>query len=80
MLVRWVTGASATPHGQLVFFAQFLATSGVFFRLVTARPMEYRSGHAPDKRDVLATLMLGLLAGHRRYADITALRGDAVAA
>jgi hypothetical protein len=24
--------------------------------------------------------MLGLLAGHRRYAHITALRGDAVAA
>jgi hypothetical protein len=29
---------------------------------------------------VLGTLMLGLLAGHRRYAHITALRGDAVAA
>ena len=35
---------------------------------------------APDKRDVLGTLLLGLLAGHRRYAHITALRGDAVAA
>lgn len=32
------------------------------------------------KRDVLGTLMLGLLAGPRRYAHITALRGDAVAA
>ena len=41
---------------------------------------EHRSGNAPDKRDVLGTLMLGLLAGHRRYAHITALRGDAVAA
>jgi len=30
--------------------------------------------------DVLGTLMLGLLAGHRRYAHITALRGDTVAA
>jgi hypothetical protein len=29
---------------------------------------------------VLGTLMLGLLAGHRRYAHITALRGDAMAA
>ena len=43
-------------------------------------PLAYRSGNAPDKRDVLGTLMLGLLAGHRRYAHITALRGDAVAA
>lgn len=43
-------------------------------------PLEYRSGNAPDQRDVLGTLLLGLLAGHRRYAHITALRGDAVAA
>ena len=43
-------------------------------------PLAYRSGNAPDKRDVLGTLMLGLLAGHRRYAHITVLRGDAVAA
>jgi hypothetical protein len=29
---------------------------------------------------VLGTLMMDMLAGHRRYAHITALRGDAVAA
>jgi hypothetical protein len=80
MHVRWDEGAAATPHGQLVFFAEFLATTGVFERWVSACPLEYKSGNAPDKRDVLGTLMLGLLAGHRRYAHITALRGDAVAA
>ena len=80
MHVRWDEGAAATPHGQLVFFAEFLATTGAFERWVSACPLEYRSGNAPDKRDVLGTLMLGLLAGHRRYAHITALRGDAVAA
>ena len=80
MHVRWDEGAAATPHGQLVFFAEFLATAGVFERWVQACPLAYRSGNAPDKRDVLGTLMLGLLAGHRRYAHITALRGDAVAA
>jgi len=63
-----------------VFFAEFLATTGVFERWVSGCPLAYRSGNAPDKRDVLGTLMLGLLAGHRRYAHITALRGDAVAA
>ncbi len=78
--VRWDAGASATPHGQLVFFAEFLATTGVFERWVSACPLEYRSGNAPGKRDLLGTLMLGLLAGHRRYVHITALRGDAVAA
>ena len=80
MHVRWDRDAAATPHGQLVFFAEFLAATGVFERWVSACPLEYRSGNAPTKRDVLGTLMLGLLAGHRRYAHITALRGDAVAA
>ena len=80
MHVRWDRGAAATPHGQLVFFAEFLAATGVFERWVSACQLSYRSGNAPDKRDVLGTLMLGLLAGHRRYSHITALRGDAVAA
>ena len=80
MHVRWDRGAVATPHGQLVFFAEFLAATGVFERWVSSCPLAYKSGNAPDKRDVLGTLMLGLLAGHRRYAHITALRGDAVAA
>jgi hypothetical protein len=29
MRVRWDGQAQATPHGQLVFFAEFLATFGV---------------------------------------------------
>ncbi len=80
MHVGWDAGAAATPHGQLIFFAEFLPATGVFERWVSACPLAYKSGNAPDKRDVLGTLMLGLLAGHRRYAHITALRGDAVAA
>ena len=32
MHVRWDEGAPATPNGQLVFFAEFLATAGVFDR------------------------------------------------
>jgi len=58
---------------------EFLAATGVFERWVSSCPLQYRSGNAPDKRDVLGTLMLGLLAGHRRYAHITALRADALA-
>jgi hypothetical protein len=56
---RWDEGAAATPHGQLVFFAEFLAATGVFERWVSSCPLDYRSGNAPDKRDVLGTLMLG---------------------
>jgi hypothetical protein len=32
----------------------------------------------PRKRDVLSTLLLSVLAGHRCYAQVTALRCDAV--
>ena len=63
------------PHGQLVLFADlFGAATGVFKRWVSTGPLEYRSGNAPDKRDALGALMMGMLAGHRRYAHITALR------
>jgi len=80
MHVRWDETAQATPHGQLVFFAEFLSATGVFDQWVQSCPLEYRSGNAPAKRDVLGTLMLAILAGHRRYAHITAVRGDTVAA
>ena len=32
--------------------------------------------NAPCKRDALGTLLLSVLAGHRRYAQVTALRCD----
>ena len=47
MHVRWDDAAAATPHRQLVFFAEFLATTGVFARWVSSCPLEYRSGNAP---------------------------------
>jgi hypothetical protein len=44
-------------HGQSVFFAGFLASTGVFGRWVWRCPPEYRSGNALDKPDVLRTLI-----------------------
>ena len=79
MHVRWDQGAQATPNGQLVFFAEFLATAGIYDRWVEHCPLNYTSPNAPSKRDVLGTLLLAILAGHKRYSHITALRGDAVA-
>ena len=78
--VRWDETARATPHGQLVFFAEFLATVGVFERWVEDCPLSYTSPNASSKRDVLGTLMLGILSGSKRYAHIAGVRGDAVAA
>ena len=78
--VRWDETAQATPHGQIVFFAEFLATAGVFDRWVRGCPLHYSSPNASSARDVLGTLMLGILAGAKRYAHIAGVRGDAVAA
>ena len=80
MHVRQDKTAQATPHGQLVFFAEFLATAGVFDHWVDACPLRYSSPNASRARDVLGTLMLGILAGSKRYAHIAGVRGDAVAA
>jgi hypothetical protein len=80
MHVRWDESAQATSHGQIVFFAEFLATAGVFDRWVEACPLQYSSPNASRPRDVLGTLMLGILAGSKRYAHIAGVRGDTVAA
>jgi hypothetical protein len=45
---------------------------------VAACPLHYTSPNAPKKRDVLGTMVLSILAGHWRYAHITAVRGDGV--
>ncbi|MGD0779010.1 MAG: PAS domain S-box protein, partial [Candidatus Solibacter sp.] len=41
-------------------------------------PLHYTSGNAPEKRNVLGTLVLSVLAGHWRYAHINAIRGDGI--
>ncbi len=78
--VRWDETAQATPHGQIVLFAECLATAGVFDRWVHDCPLHYSSPNASRPRDGLGTLMLGFLAGAKRYAHIAGVRGDAVAA
>lgn len=80
MHVRWDHEAQATPHGQIVYFAEFLATAGIFDDWVKACPLHYTSPNASRVRDVLGTLMLGILSGSRRYAHLAGIRGDQVAA
>ena len=76
--VEWDPDAAATPLGHLAFFAEYLKVSGRFDALVADCPLHDTSPNAPSKRDILGTLMLSILAGQRRYAHITALRGDGV--
>jgi hypothetical protein len=76
--VEWDPAAAVTPLGQLPFFIEFLKVSGLFEAWVADCPLVYESNHASDKRAVLATLLLSILAGHQRYAHITAIRHDGV--
>jgi hypothetical protein len=52
MYARWDEQAAATPHSQLVSFAEFLQTTGVFERWASSCPLACRRGNASDKRDV----------------------------
>ena len=76
--VEWDPQAPLTPLGQASFFIEFLKVSGVFDALIADCPLHRTSPNAPSNRDVLGTLVLSVLAGHKRYAHVTALRADGV--
>ena len=76
--VEWDATAPVTPFGQLPFFIDYLKQAGLFDRWVDECPLLFTSRNAPRKRDLLGTVLLSVLAGHRRYAHVTALRCDPV--
>jgi Transposase DDE domain group 1 len=76
--LEWEPAAPVTTMGQLAFFIEYLKQGGLFDGWVAGCPLLLTSPNAPAKRDVLGTVLLSVLAGHWRYAHITALRADAV--
>jgi hypothetical protein len=76
--VKWSPEATVSSLGLMPFFVEFLKTSGLFDKWVEDCPLHYTSGNAPEKRNVLGTLVLSVLAGHWRYAHINAIRGDGI--
>jgi hypothetical protein len=76
--VEWNSDAPMTAYGQMPFFVDFLKAGGLFDAVVADCPLHYSSPNAPAKRDVLGTTLFSVLAGHKRYAHITALRSDSV--
>jgi hypothetical protein len=76
--VKWDPAAPVTPLGQLPFFIEFERLGGLFDPWVAGCPLAYASPNAPKVRDVLDTVLLAVLAGHRRYAHITGLRANGV--
>ena len=76
--IEWDRSATMTPLGQLPYFIEFLKVAGLFETWIGDCPLTYTSPNAPEVRDVGGTWMLSILAGHKRYAHITALRSDGV--
>jgi len=76
--LEWEPAAPVTTMGQLAFFIEYLKQAGLFESFVADCPLHLLSPNAPSKRDVLGTILLSVLAGHWRYAHITALRGDSI--
>ena len=76
--VKWMPQAAVSAFGQMAFFIEFLKTSGLFEAWVNDCPLRYTSRNAPEKLNVPGTLLLSVLAGHWRYAHISAIRGDGV--
>lgn len=76
--MRWETESAATPMGQLAYFIEFLNLTGLWSRWLESCPLSYASPNAPTKAEVLGTWLLSMLAGHRRYAHVTAMRCDGI--
>lgn len=76
--VKWMPEAAVSSLGLMPYFIEFLKTSGRFSQWVEDCPLEYTSPNAPEKRDVMGTVLLSVLSGHWRYAHISAIRGDGV--
>src|SRR5438445_3020563 len=78
VFVGWDPEAHVTGFGPAAYFIEFLKTNGLWERWVADCPLHYTSPNAPPKQDILGTVMLSVLAGHKRYAHITTVRSDSV--
>jgi hypothetical protein len=76
--VEWDPQTAVTPLGQLPFFIEFLKLGNLLEPWIEECPLSLTSPNAPSNRDVLGTWFLSILAGHRRYAHVTAIRCDGV--
>ena len=76
--VRWEEDAGVRMYGPLTYFIEFLKVSGVWERFVEECPLRYTSPNAPAKNEILGTILFSVRNGHRRYAHLTAIRGDEV--
>lgn len=79
MGVRWDPGTKVTASGGLAYFALYLKTTGLFDRLCSDFPVEYRNNNSCTRMDIVGTTVLAILSGKDRYVQINALRNDTAA-
>src|SRR6202162_3789761 len=78
VFVRWDAGAAVTAFAPVAYFLEFLKANGLWQQWVEDCPLRYGSPNAPPKADILGTILLSVLAGHKRYAHVTTIRSDGV--
>lgn len=78
VFVRWDAEAAVTAFAPVAYFLEFLKANGLWQQWVEDCPLRYASPNAPPKADILGTILLSVLAGHKRYAHVTTIRSDGV--
>jgi hypothetical protein len=78
VFVRWDPDAAVTAYGPVTYFIEFLKATGLWQEWVKDCPLSYSSPNAPPTQDILGTILLSVLAGHKRYAHVTTVRSDSV--
>jgi hypothetical protein len=76
--VVWDDEVRATGLGGMAYFGHFLKETGLFDQWVESCPLVYTSNNAPRKRDVLGTIMAGVLNGAWRYAHLSPIQHDRI--
>ena len=75
---EWDDQAPVTREGQLIFFFQFLEAGGRWEEFLRDCPLTYTGNRGSGALNVMGTVLLSVLSGHRRYAHINGLRGDGI--
>ena len=69
---------SSDPAGTASLFHSVFKNGTPVPAVVAACPLHYTSNNAPEKVDVLGSILLSILSGHTRYAHMTSQMTDSV--
>ena len=70
------TGRAVTPYGGVAVLAEYLKKIGYVERVREAMPIESKSPNAIPPVDIYPAFLVAVVAGARRFAHASLLRGD----